>query len=397
MKHKAPALALIIFLFGSNLFAYRVVEDVAARAGGYDIPIKICLPENRSSEMPVMFFVHGGGWNGGDEHVVPGVHIPADCEFLCDEMGIIYVGLAYRCKGNKGTFHLALQDLEASIKWFKEKADEFNADLTRIGFGGGSAGTTLSAILAQRYPECKVYIGSEGMYNVSDQDTSLSNFPSAKGRASFGLISEEEKMEASPYYQLKNKPASSLLFHGKDDWLCHYSQSVKYAKKIKEAGGACTLVLYDGINHTSFSIAYPEVFKNSIMESARLYARGFELTEVDFKTIEAILEEKTAPFYPYKSIPDEKLPGHWTGKSGTFVLDENGEGELVDEKGGRKKSLKYSNKGSWVSIKVDGEANERVFYLRRNGLSIYELILANNRWKSRRIDYRRLSKPLALR
>lgn len=337
--------------------------------------------------MPVLFFVHGGGWNGGDENEVPGVHIPADCEFLCDQMGVIYVGLAYRCKGNKATFHQALEDLEASVEWFKDKADEFNADLTRIGFGGGSAGTTLSAILAQRYPECKVYIGSEGMYNVLDQDISLSNFPSAKGRADYGLISDEEKLEASAYYQLRGKPAASLLLHGKDDWLCHYSQSEKYAKKIEEAGGACKLILYEGINHTCFSIAYPDVFKNSIMESARLYARGYKLKNVDFDAIEAHLDEKTAGFYPYENIPDEKLPGSWTGKSGTFVLGENGEGEFVDSKGDETKALNYTNKGSWFSVRVDGEENERVFYLRTNDQSIYELILANNRWKSRRNDY----------
>jgi len=161
-------LLLIFLLISTKLFAYKTIEDVATKAGEYNIPIKICVPDQSNGKLPVMFFVHGGGWNGGDDKEVPEAQIPADCDFLCDQMGIIYVGLAYRCKGNKGTFHLALQDLEASIKWFEERADKFNADLSRIGFSGGSAGTTLSAVLAQRYPNCKVYIGREGMYNVLD-------------------------------------------------------------------------------------------------------------------------------------------------------------------------------------------------------------------------------------
>ncbi len=381
---------IIILFFSTNLLAYTVIEDVATKAGGYDIPIKICIPDNPNGKMPVMFFVHGGGWNGGDEKEVPGVRIPADCEFLCDQMGIIYVGLAYRCKGNNGTFNLALEDLEASIKWFMERADEFNADVTRIGFSGGSAGTTLSAVLAQRYPDCKVYVGSEGMYNVLDQDTTLSNFPSAKGRASYGLISHEQKLEASPYHQLREKPANALLLHGKDDWLCHFSQSEKYAKKLKQAGGECKLILYEGINHTSFSIGYPETYKNSIMETAHLYVKGYELKNIDFNSIESNLDEKTKPFYPYEDIPDDKLLGSWANnRYGTLIFKDNGKGEIVNPKVNVTKSITYKHKGSWFSVSVEGEEYEREFYLRKNDHIIYELIVANNRWKSRRNDYRK--------
>ncbi len=171
MVFKTSILSILLIFLSIKLFAYKVIEDVATKAGGYDIPIKIGLPEKSTEKMPVMFFVHGGGWNGGDDKEVPGAQIPADCDFLCDRMGIIYVGLAYRCKGNNGTFHLALQDLEASIKWFEERADKFNADMSRIGFSGASAGTTLSAVLANRSPNCIVYTGREGMYNVLDMDT----------------------------------------------------------------------------------------------------------------------------------------------------------------------------------------------------------------------------------
>ena len=214
MRNKLYILIFLQFFLSTNSFAYEVIEDVATKAGGYDIPIKIALPElthpeNAIGKMPVMFFVHGGGWNGGDENEVPGASLPGDVDYLCDQIGIIYVGLAYRCKGNNGTFHLALQDLEASVKWFEERAEMYNADMSRIGFSGGSAGTTLSAVLAQGYPSCKVYLGREGMYNIIDLDTTLSNFPNAESRADFGLVSYEQKMEASPFYNLRKKPAES--------------------------------------------------------------------------------------------------------------------------------------------------------------------------------------------
>jgi acetyl esterase/lipase len=383
---------ILYFLFsGPGLFAYTVIEDAATKAGVYDIPIKVCLPEKSTGKMPVMFFVHGGGWNGGDEKEVPPASIPADCDYLCDRMGIIYVGLAYRCKGNNGTFHLALQDLEASIKWFGERADQFNADMSRIGFSGGSAGTTLSAVLAQRYPDCVVYVGREGMYNVLDLDTNLSNFPSAQSRADFGLITREQKLEASPYHLLRKDPAASLLLHGKDDWLCHYSQSVKYAEKIEKAGGKCELVLYDGINHTCLNRSYPEVFRNSMMEIARLLAEGYELEDVDFTAIRNSLDLTTELLFPYEKIPAGKLTGNWkNNRYGTFTFRGNGEGHFVNRSGQQTRSITYENKGSWFSVRVEGEEMERTFYLRKNDQAIYELVTEDNRYKSRRNDYRKL-------
>ncbi len=391
MSSRAHILTILVLILTVKLSGNEVFEDIAVRAGGYDIPIKICVPDKPTEKMPVMFFVHGGGWNGGDAQSVPAAQLPADCDFLCNRMGIIYVGLAYRCKGNGATFHDALKDLENSIAWFGEHAETYHADMTRIGFSGGSAGTTLSAILAHRYVQCKVYVGREGMYNILDLDTTRSNFPNAEARADFGLATFQQKLEASPYYQVRKQPAESLLLHGKDDWLCHYSQSIRYADQLKKYGGKCKLVLYDDINHTCLNIAYPQVFLRSMMEIAHLYARGYEIENVNFEDIRADVEERVASQYPYEQIPGQKLPGTWkSNRYGTIYLNENGTGELINANGTVSKPVKYKNMGAWISVWVDAEERDRSFYLRKNDRVIYELITENNRWKSRRNDYRKM-------
>lgn len=380
---------LVFFFISANMKASTIIDAIATQVGGYDIPIKIMLPENTSRKSPVFFFVHGGGWNGGTDTQVPKASIPNDAYYLCDRLGIIYVGLAYRCKGNEGTFGLALEDLEASIAWFMSKADQYNADLSRIGFGGGSAGTTLSAILAQRYQTCKLYVGREGMYNVADQDPDLSFFPTAEGKELYGLTSKEQKLKASAYYNLRDKPVSALLFHGKDDFLCHYSQSEKYALKIKKAGGKAKVVLYDKINHTCLNPAYPQVFRNSLMEMARFYTKEFQLENIDFTAIETDLENRLQGMYPSSEINTKELVGTWINKNETLVLKINGKGQLLNKKGKQTKSITYKNNGPSIYIIEKGAENHRTFYLRKNNKSIYETIEDDSRLKSRRIDYKK--------
>ncbi len=383
---------LSLLIVNASVTASTIIDSIATRVDGFDIPVKIMLPDNPIGKSPVFFFVHGGGWNGGTANEVPKASIPNDASYLCDRLGIIYVGLAYRCKGNKGTFSLALEDLEASITWFMSKANQYNADLSRIGFGGGSAGTTLSSILAQRYPSCKLYVGSEGMYNVTDPD--LSFFPTEEGRILFGLISKEQKLEASAYYNLRVKPASTLLFHGKDDYLCHYTQSEKYAEKINSSGGTAKVVLYENINHTCINPGYPEVFRNSLMEMARFYAKEFQLENIDFIAIEISLENRLKGMYPSLKVTKEQLIGTWKNNSETLILDKNGQGQVLNKNGKQVKRISYHNDSSLIYISEDGSENQRTFYLRKNGHTIYESIQNESRLKSRRIDYQKQKSKL---
>ena len=131
--------------------AQKTIDTIATTADHFSIPIKIQLPKQNTEKRPVYFFVHGGGWNGGTQNEVPPATLSGDADILADALGIIYVGLAYRCKGNNASFSDAITDLESSVKWFLDNANRFNADTTRIGFGGASAGSTLSAVMAQKY------------------------------------------------------------------------------------------------------------------------------------------------------------------------------------------------------------------------------------------------------
>ena len=110
-------LACCVLSLGS-LHAAQESRDVVMTVNGIEIPILIVTPSSGKGPFPVVYHVRGGGWNGGTETVVPPASVPPEAKFLSDELGIVYVGLAYRCKVQHGTFQLAMDDLRASIQWF---------------------------------------------------------------------------------------------------------------------------------------------------------------------------------------------------------------------------------------------------------------------------------------
>ena len=369
--------------------AQKTIDTIATKAGGYDIPIRIKLPKNTTGNNPVYFFVHGGGWNGGTPTTVPPARLSTDANYLADQLGIIYVGLAYRCKGNNATFTDAIQDLEASVQWFFENADTFNADLTRIGFGGSSAGSTLAAIMAQKYKNCKLLVGAVGMYSLVEHSEERSTFPSQKARELYGLATEEESEKASAFYNLRKKPPSTLLLNGKEDTLCHYSQTEKFAKQIKKKGGNVKVVLYDNINHTCLNASYPEVLKNSVLEIANLFIEEFQLENTNMNKIEVLLDKRLQGMYPKESIEEEDIMGAWKFKNFILTLNENGQGSLLNSKNNSTKIFTYTLEKDSITFKVNSKT--KIFYMRKNNSVIYEYNFADERFKYRRLNYKKVS------
>ena len=367
--------ACFSFLEGT---AQNLIDTIVTKAAGYDIPIRIKLPKKATGKSPVYFFVHGGGWNGGDATHVPPAGLNNDANYLADQLGVIYVGLAYRCKGNNATFSDAIGDLEASVQWFFDNADTYNADITRIGFGGASAGSTLAAIIAQKYENCKLLVGAEGMYNLVDHSEERSTFPNQKAREVYGLATEEESKKASAYYNLRKKPPSTLLLHGDADVLCHYTQSIKFAEKIKSQGGEAKVVLHKEINHTTLNPSIPDVFKESVLEIAALFIDGFNLNK-NTTSLKSLLDRRLKNQYASTEINERKLLGSWIRLQTKLVFKNDGNGFLENLKTKKRHEFNYSFTNDDIKIKMTNSSKVKTFKLKKNTNFICEHIKEGKR------------------
>ncbi|MBT6081529.1 MAG: alpha/beta hydrolase [Polaribacter sp.] len=364
---------LLACCFVLTSVAQKTIDTIATKVDGYDIPIRIKLPKNTNGKNPVYFFVHGGGWNGGDSKNVPPARLHNDANYLADQLEVIYVGLAYRCKGNNATFSDAIEDLEASVQWFFDNAENYNADITRIGFGGASAGSTLAAIMAQKYTNCKLLVGAEGMYNLVEHSEERSLFPNQKARIAFGLATENESKKASAYYNLSENPPNTLLLHGDADVLCHYTQSIKFAEKIKSQGGNAKVVLHKDINHTTLNPSIPDVFKESVLEVAALFIDGFNLNK-NTTSLKALLDKRLKNQYPSSEINESKLVGSWTRLQTKVVFKKNGKGFTENIKTKKRHEFNYSFTNDDIKIDITNSSKVKTFKLKKNTNFICEHI-----------------------
>ena len=99
--------------------------------------------EAKSEALPVVIWVHGGGWRNGDKDNRAGITL---CQTWA-KAGVVVVGLDYRL--TPAVVHPAhIEDVAAGIAWVHNNIGKYGGDPKRVFLLGHSAGAHLVALVA---------------------------------------------------------------------------------------------------------------------------------------------------------------------------------------------------------------------------------------------------------
>lgn len=109
----------------------------------------IIIPKS-NKRVPLIIFIHGGGFSGGDKSDVYNRGKFADEINLLTARGIAYATINYRLLGTSDSLNImsCLRDAKRCLQFIRYHAKEFNIDENRIGLYGGSAGAGTSLWLS---------------------------------------------------------------------------------------------------------------------------------------------------------------------------------------------------------------------------------------------------------
>ena len=143
MKRVVPLVALLFA--GLAVRAEEPKQLTGVAYGKHPRQVLDFYPAKSDKPTPVVFHIHGGGWQGGDKKYNPK-------SFL--DKGISVVSINYRYVKNGVEDKVAppvkapLDDAARALQFVRSKAKEWNLDKKRIGATGGSAGGCSSLWLA---------------------------------------------------------------------------------------------------------------------------------------------------------------------------------------------------------------------------------------------------------
>ena len=246
----------------------KIERDIVyARMGERKLLLDLYVPPTGPKPIPVIVWVHGGGWRGGSKGS-GGMALP----MLGRGFAVVDVG--YRLSG-EAIFPAQVQDCKAAVRWVRANAKKYGLDAHRIGAWGSSAGGHLVAFLGTAGDVKEFDTDANAEYSSAVQAVCdwfgptdflqmdkhslegsrlIHNAPGSPESLLLGGPIQKEPYrtlaaKANPItYVTKNDPPF-LIMHGDKDMLVPLHQSRLLYDALKKAGVDATLHVVEGAGH----------------------------------------------------------------------------------------------------------------------------------------------------
>ena len=232
-----------------------------ASVDGIDLKLDLYVPQKAEGPMPLVVWIHGGGWRSGSKDSCPALPML--------RFGFAVASINYRLT-DVAVFPAQIHDCKAAIRYLRATTKTYNIDPDRIGVWGASAGGHLAALLGTTNGNKKLE-GSVGDYlnAVSDVQAVCDWFGPSDfltmpiGKRQFkagqdpevkflgGSIAEKQTLaeQCSPATHVTKDAPPFLIMHGDQDPLVPLQQSQLLYDLLKAAGVDSKLIVMEGSGH----------------------------------------------------------------------------------------------------------------------------------------------------
>lgn len=141
LRQFSTVVILSVFVSGPAV-AQRLTADLPYVSDGHERQVlDVYTPEQPVDHpLPVMFWIHGGGWQVGDKSDV------ALKPKVLTERGFVFVSTNYRLLPHV-SMDMLIRDVAQSLAWVHRHIEQYGGDPQRIFVGGHSAGAQLAALI----------------------------------------------------------------------------------------------------------------------------------------------------------------------------------------------------------------------------------------------------------
>jgi acetyl esterase/lipase len=237
----------------------RLWLDEAYASGSAAQRLDLYLPPMGEGPFPLLVWIHGGGWQGGDKRFSAN-----SFQLQALGEGFALASLNYRLSG-EATFPAQIHDVKTALRWLRDNRREYRLDTDRVGVWGSSAGGHLVALLGTSGGVASLEgasLGSEGAssrvqavvdwYGPADlaqmlrdlEDQGCPTGAAVGGESTLGRFlgaSPQERpdlaAEASPITYVTPDDPPFLIQHGNRDCTVPLAQGQRLHDRLEEVKG----------------------------------------------------------------------------------------------------------------------------------------------------------------
>ncbi len=239
-------------------------RDLAYVENGHERQkLDLYLPEKSDGPVPLVIWIHGGGWAAGSKDQCP----PLRQDFVAHGYAVASIG--YRLSQH-AIFPAQIQDCKAGIRWLRAHAKDYGLDPDRFGVWGSSAGGHLVALVGTSGDVKDFDVGAN--LDVSSRVQAVCDFfgptdfqrfvttpgfeshavaGSPESRLLGGVVAEQKKQadSANPITYVDKNDPPFLIMHGDKDTTVPINQSEGLFEALKKAGVSAHFHTIQGAGH----------------------------------------------------------------------------------------------------------------------------------------------------
>ena len=226
----------------------EIIRDVEYKnVNGKSLQIDFYRPKNKQGPLPLIVFIHGGSWKGGNrsDYLVYLVSFA--------QKGYMTATVSYRLLRDS-IYPAAVEDVTDAVDWLFENGEIYNYNPDRIALVGGSAGGHLAMLAGYGWKDAKrdslmtAGLNTErkikALVNIYGPVDLTTEYARKQQLVNDFLGHSYDKVpdlyvEASPVHYLKPGLPPTMILHGTSDNLVPVSQSDTLKKRLDALGVHC--------------------------------------------------------------------------------------------------------------------------------------------------------------
>lgn len=250
-----------------------IIENKTVKAkDGHDIPIRIYTTTTMNSDLPILYYIHGGGFFGGH----PGV-VEESVKLIVEKYDLPIVSVDYRL-APENPYPIGHNDVLSVYRWILENAVSIHGDNTKIFVSGDSAGGNLAQYCSSKavdeklipvkgqlllYPTLNMAGVEDDFYHWSIDQFEMSKKHKAGITMMLGMfggmgngfntllgVFDLRNDDLNPYSRDPHHNPTTFVAVGEHDYL--KVETLAYAAKLHSVGIKTKALVYKGMGHAFF-------------------------------------------------------------------------------------------------------------------------------------------------